>query len=445
MSVCQLGLVLGPLVGGSLTQYVTWRWCTPSFFPVPIPKTDKQTPGFYINLPPGGLVALLLFLIKIPSKNTILPTAHFWRTFLLKLDLIGFCLFAPFAVQFLLALQWGGTTHPWKSATIIGLFCGAFATLCVWATWNYRKGEDAMVPFSAMRRRIVWASCAAMFFFFGSVMVAIYYLPIYFQTVRNATPTLSGVYLLPTIIPQLFLAIISGALVGRMGYYLPWLAASGALMAIAMGLFSTFDLHTSTGKWIGYQILGGVGRGMGIQMPLIAIQNNLPPKMISIGMAMVVFCQTFGGALMLALAETNFTSSLKTALPKYAPGVSAQKVLMAGATNIRKDVPPELLDGVLEAYAKAINNVFYFGAAITAMVFVCAWGTGWKSIKKVKKVKTEEAAAAEEGQAQGGAEKATEKEVEASAAAENKTEEKVGSDVVTTLPVGGAPEVQKTT
>ena len=188
------------------------------------------------------------------------------KTVLRKLDLVGFVLFAPATIQLLLALQWGGVRYPWGSATIIGLFCGAGGTLIIFGLWERHIGEEAMIPLSIIRRRIVWSSCATMFFFFGTMMVTVYYLPIYFQAVKGVSPTKSGIYLLPTIVPQIVMALVSGALVGRLGYYLPWSVASGVLLSISSGLFTTFTPQTSTRNWVGYQILGGFGRGAGIQM-----------------------------------------------------------------------------------------------------------------------------------------------------------------------------------
>ena len=119
--------------------------------------------------------------------------------------------------------------------------------------------------------------------------------------------------------------------------------------------------------------------------PIVAIQNVLPANMISIGMALLVFSQTFGGALFLALGETDFTSSLVKALKQYAPEVSAEEVILAGATAVRDVVPKDQLPGVLLAYNNGTTHAFYLTAAASACVFVFAWGMGWKSVKKVKK------------------------------------------------------------
>ena len=151
-------------------------------------------------------------LIRIPDitktdqvKSTILKTLG-------KLDLFGFALFAPAAIQLLLALEWGGTRYVWNDATIIGLFCGAAGTFCIFLAWEYRRGDSAMIPYSMVRRKIVWCSCLVVFMFMGSMIITTYYMPIYFQTVRNATPTMSGVYILPAILSQVIFATISGLL-----------------------------------------------------------------------------------------------------------------------------------------------------------------------------------------------------------------------------------------
>jgi len=111
-----------------------------------------------------------------------------------------------------MALEWGGTEYPWDSATIIGLFHGAGGTLVLFAAWEYHVGDEAMVPYSMLRKRVVWSSCLTSGFTVGCMFTYSYYLPIYFQAVKEASPALSGVYVLPGILSQLMMVVISGVL-----------------------------------------------------------------------------------------------------------------------------------------------------------------------------------------------------------------------------------------
>jgi hypothetical protein len=179
--------------------------------------------GFYINIPIGGVGAFILLLIKIPQvSQTKKEKLGFW-SLMYQLDIFGFIIFAGFAVQLLLALQWGGNKFPWHSATIIGLFCGAGLTGIAFAAWEYHLGDVAMMPFSILRQRVVWASCFVNFFFFGCMLTFSYYVPIYFQAVKGVSPALSGVYLLPGILTQIMFAIVGGVLSKLLLYLLNFL------------------------------------------------------------------------------------------------------------------------------------------------------------------------------------------------------------------------------
>jgi hypothetical protein len=228
---------------------------------------------FYINLPIGAVAVICMALVQVPdAKGSQGPdnSAATWsakaKDLLHNLDLTGFVLFAGFAVMVVLALRWGDTQYSWDSATIIGLFVGGGIALLVFAAQEYRVGDRAMFPWSVVKQTVVWSSGWTMFFFFGSQMLGNYYLPIYFQTVRGASPAMSGVYIIPSILGTMLMALISGVLVSRWGYYLPWMMVSAVLASIGNGLISTLGLHTSTVAWVFFQIIAGFGRGCGIQM-----------------------------------------------------------------------------------------------------------------------------------------------------------------------------------
>lgn len=166
--------------------------------------------GFYLNLPIGGVVAIGLAFVAIPDSHqpregTIL------RTLATKLDITGFALFAGSVIQLLLALEWGGNTYAWNSATTIGLFCGSGCTFILFLVWEKFQGEEALIPLSLLKNRIVGVICGVAFFFFAMMQLVTFYLPIYFQSVRGDSPMMSGVHVLPTIIGQLIAIVFSGA------------------------------------------------------------------------------------------------------------------------------------------------------------------------------------------------------------------------------------------
>jgi hypothetical protein len=172
--------------------------------------TDKKK-GFYINIPIGAVAAVIVVFTKWPADQPKGGKLPIWKT-IKRLDPIGFVTFAPFCIMLLLALQWGGTDHPWNSSVIIGLFCGSFATLCIFIGWEYHIGDGAMMQLSLLRQRIVYSTLIVAILQFGGIQVFAYYLPVWFQVIKAASPAMSGVYFMGTVGPQMILAIISGVL-----------------------------------------------------------------------------------------------------------------------------------------------------------------------------------------------------------------------------------------
>ncbi|KAI1208403.1 major facilitator superfamily domain-containing protein [Annulohypoxylon truncatum] len=374
--VAQLGTVIAPLIGGAFTSGYTWRW------------------SFYINLPIGAIVAIPILCLHIPDQMGKRPALKVLSKIHHHLDLIGFALLAPAVIQLLLALEYGGNQFAWNSSQVIGLFIGAFATLTVWVFWNNYKGDDGLIPFSILKRRVVWASALNNAFQMSTLFGTSYWLPIYFQAIKGVSAILSGVYLLPTILGQLVFAVLAGVLVSRVGYIPPFSIYAGVLMSIGCGLFSLFRPDTSTRKWVGFQIIASCGRGAGLQMPIVAVQNAVSQKDLSPAMALLLWAQYIGPTIFLTLYNTLFNASLKSLLPKQAPNVDAQAVLSAGARHFRDVVDPRDLYNVLIAYSDSLDRVFYLVASAGVGAFLAAWGMGWrdtrKNVKEINQNKTAE-------------------------------------------------------
>lgn len=163
---------------------------------------------------------MLFLLCHVPENRPVSTGLTAFRTLRQKLDVVGFVFFAGAAIQLLLALQFGGNQHSWKSSQVIGLFCGSAATLLVFVFVEYRKGQNAMIPLQLVKQRFLWSGSLVMFFSVSTSFCASYYLPIYFQAVKEASPSLSGVYLLPTIISQVIFVVLSGTMCKCMHYML---------------------------------------------------------------------------------------------------------------------------------------------------------------------------------------------------------------------------------
>jgi hypothetical protein len=149
--------------------------------------------------------------------------------------------------MFFMALEWGGTEYPWDSAIINGLFHGAGGILVLFAAWEYHVGDEAMVPYSMLRKRVVWSSCLAGGFTSGCMFIYAYYLPIYFQAVKEVSPALSGVYVLPCLLSQMMMVVISGAL----GEFSSFKTVTGLLIRWQLANWDTI----SRGAWRVEQLL----------------------------------------------------------------------------------------------------------------------------------------------------------------------------------------------
>ncbi|KAH6845699.1 major facilitator superfamily domain-containing protein [Chaetomium sp. MPI-CAGE-AT-0009] len=372
MGLNQLGLVAGPLIGGAFTSYTTWRWC------------------FYVNLPVGGVAVLALLILRIPEQTKKQNPLVVLRKLHHYLDLLGFVLFAPAVLQLLLALQYGGSQYPWNSSRVIGLFCGSAANFVIWFLWNRYKGDDALLPPSMVKQTAVWASGLYQAFMISAVYGATFFLPIYFQAINDATPMLSGVYLLPTILPQLFAAGASGVLLQKLGYVI-YLAIPGTiLLSIGSGLYSILRPGSPTGWWVGFQIIAGLGSGLSMQLAILAVQAAVGADNLATGMAFVIFAQSLGPAIMLALCDVIFDASLRSELQERVGHLDTEAIIRAGATGFRAIVPSVDLAEILVAIANSVDRVFYLVAAVAAACAFVLWGMGWQDLRKQEQAGDEE-------------------------------------------------------
>ncbi len=364
-----LSSVIGPTLGGFITDSLSWNWV------------------FYVNLP-VGLPVIALFIRFFPNVR---PMQRIHR-----LDFAGMALLALIVVPLLIGLSLGGIQYEWLSPQIVGILAFA-AVMTLTLVLVERRASDPIMPLSIYSNRTVSVSLVAVFLTGFGMFGSIIFIPLFFQGVLGASATSSGSFLTPMMLGMVVAAGLSGQALSRLGGHYRIQGLVGiAIMGIGMVLISRMTADTSFGQAVASIVVTGLGLGITFPSFTIAVQNAVPPNLLGAATSATQFYRSVGGALGLAVLGSymanRFAAGLDDALPPAVRETLPEGQLAQMSNNPQALVNPEaleqlqagfasrgpqgaemvaqLLTALREALASAIGDVFLLVTGALAIAFV---------------------------------------------------------------------------
>ncbi|MCW2752397.1 MAG: drug resistance transporter, EmrB/QacA subfamily [Aeromicrobium sp.] len=350
-AVFGISSVVGPLAGGFAVDSLSWRYI------------------FYINLPLGiAALAVTNRVLRLPMRKREV-----------KIDWWGALLLVAGVSSILLATQSGGTDYAWSSVQIVGLFALG-GLLLLGFVLRERIAPEPILPLGLFRIQIFTVANIVSFVSGIAMFGALAFLPQYLQLVHGVSATMSGLLLLPLLAGLLVMSIGSGQYISRTGNY-RWFPLAGTIL-VAVGLFLLTDLgaHTSLVN-VGFDILiFGAGLGLFIQVLTLVVQNAVPMEQMGVATSSVTFFRSMGGAIGTSALGAVLTAGLASELRHFLPTASSadgrnnvtQLIQSPATLDKLKTSNPALHEGIIQAYAHAIDRVFVVALPISILSVIAA-------------------------------------------------------------------------
>jgi EmrB/QacA subfamily drug resistance transporter len=344
-SVFAVASVAGPLLGGFLVEAISWRWV------------------FYVNMP-IGVLAVLVVVFRLHLDTP--PLRH-------SIDYLGAALLTAGVSSLILVTTWGGNEYAWDSALIVGLGVAAVVLIAAFV-WQERRAAEPLIPLGLFRSSVFRVATAVGFFIGLAMFGAIIFIPLFLQLVYGVSPTSSGLRMLPLMAGLLTASVLSGRVISRVGRYKVFPVVGTAVTSLGMFLLSRLEVDTA--PWLAsvYMLVVGVGIGLVMQVIVLVVQNDAPPRDVGVATSTATFFRSMGGSIGVALFGAIFASRLASELTAL-PASAASR--FSGGLNIRPDdvhaLPPAVRHEFLLAFVDALQPVFMVGAGLAALTFLLAW------------------------------------------------------------------------
>ncbi len=368
-AVFGLSSIVGPILGGFITDNLSWHWI------------------FYINIPLG--IPVIAVFIKFFPDIRPERIRH-------QIDYLGMATLVLCVVPLILALSWAGVQYPWKSPEVIGALVLS-AVMGVAFMFIELRAKEPVIPLNIFRNRVVSLSTLAIFFVGMGMFGAIIFIPLYFQGVLGLSATSSGSFLTPMMLALVVASTISGQVLSRFGGHYRIQGLVGlAVMAVGIYLLSGMTADTCEAVAIINIVVMGVGLGIAMPLFIIAVQNAVPYKVMGIVTSTNQFFRAIGATVGLAIfgsvMASRFASNLTAQIPPDVAAAMPPGLLSNLSSNPQALMDPQamtalkeqfsqlgpqgaelvqqLITALKEALASSISDVFQIGLVAIMVAFV---------------------------------------------------------------------------